>query len=74
MTPSIPLLASVALTQDMPHHGLTRGQVGTVVEHLERDGDAALLVEFAGEDGEAYAIVPVRVDQLLPLHRNTQAA
>ena len=31
---SIPLLAVVALTEDLPQHNLTRGQIGTVVEHL----------------------------------------
>jgi hypothetical protein len=45
----IPLLALVALTEDLPDHRLTRGQIGTVVEHLERDGDRALLVEFSDE-------------------------
>jgi hypothetical protein len=38
---SIPLLAMVALTEDLPEHQLTRGQIGTVVEYLERN---ALLV------------------------------
>jgi uncharacterized protein DUF4926 len=35
----IPLLAFVALTEDFPGERLTRGQLGTVVEHLERNGD-----------------------------------
>jgi hypothetical protein len=70
----IPLLAVVALTDDLPEHKLTRGQIGTVVEHLHRDGDDALLVEFSDEQGEAYAIAPVRPDQLIALHRKTEAA
>ena len=45
----IPLLALVALTEDLPDHKLTRGQIGTVVELLERDGEHALLVEFSDE-------------------------
>ena len=73
MTP-IPLLASVALTEDLPAHKLTRGQIGTVVEHLEHAHEQALLVEFSGEEGETYAMVAVRPDQLMVLHRNTEAA
>jgi len=70
----IPLLASVALVEDLPSHKLTRGQIGTVVEHLERDGERALLVEFSDEEGQAYAIVDIRPDQLMVLHRKTEAA
>jgi hypothetical protein len=66
---TIPLLALVALTEDLPDHRLTRGQIGSVVEHLERDGDRALLVEFSDDQGQTYAMVPVRPQQLLVLHR-----
>jgi hypothetical protein len=48
--------------------------MGTVVEHLERDGDLALLVEFSDEQGQTYAMVPVRPEQLIVLHRDNQAA
>jgi hypothetical protein len=71
---TIPLLALVALTEDLPVERLTRGQIGTVVEHLEREGDRALLVEFCDKQGQTYAIVPLRPGQLLVLHRNTEAA
>jgi hypothetical protein len=71
---TIPLLALVALTEDLPDHRLTRGQIGSVVEHLERDGDRALLVEFSDDQGQTYAMVPVRPQQLLVLHRDTEAA
>jgi len=70
----IPLLALVALTEDLPEHRLTRGQIGTVVEHLERDGDRAILVEFSNERGQTYAMVPLRPEQLLVLHRDSEAA
>jgi len=70
----VPLLALVALTEDLPDHRLTRGQIGTVVDHLERDGDLALLVEFSDEQGETYAMIPVRPEQLLVLHRDAEAA
>ena len=71
---TIPLLAFVALTEDLPDHRLTRGQIGSVVEHLERDGERALLVEFSDDQGQTYAMVAVRPDQLLVLHRDTEAA
>lgn len=63
----IDLLTPVALTGDLPDYALTRGQIGTVVEHLERDGDQALLVEFSDDQGQAYAIAAVRPDQLMAL-------
>ena len=53
---SIPLLATVALIEDLPGNKLTRGQIGTVVEHLERNGERALLVEFSDEQGQTYAM------------------
>ena len=59
-----PLLAVVALTEDLPGEGLTRGQIGTVFESLEREGEHALLVEFSDEDGQRYALATVRPDQL----------
>jgi hypothetical protein len=71
---TIPLPTLVALTEDLPDHRLTRGQIGTVVENLERDGKRALLVEFSDEQGQTYAMVPVRPQQLLVLHRDTEAA
>jgi hypothetical protein len=74
MDSSIPLLATVALVVDVPEENLTRGQIGTVVEHLESEGDRAELVEFADTDGQAYAIVPLKPEQLLLLHRRHRAA
>lgn len=70
----IPLLTPVALTADLPDHKLTRGQIGTVVEHLDRKGEQALLVEFADEEGRTYAMADILPDQLIVLHRNTEAA
>ena len=71
---AIPLLTPVATTQDVPDHKLTRGQIGTVVEYLDREGEKALLVEFSDEQGQTYACVALRSDQLMPLHRNIDAA
>ena len=70
----IPILVVVALLEDLPDRGLNRGQIGTVVEHLERNGEQALLVEFSDEQGRTYAIIDLRPDQLVVLHRKTEAA
>jgi hypothetical protein len=70
----IPILSLVALPEDLPEYRLSRGQMGTVVEELERDGEAALLVEFSNEDGETIAMLPLRPDQVIALHKNSEAA
>ena len=57
---SMPMLAPVGLIEDLPNDKLTRGQIGTVVEFLEKDGKPALLVEFSDRDGQTYAMVAVR--------------
>ena len=61
----------VALLADLPAERLARGQVGTVVEAL--DG-RTVLVEFADDQGRAYAISPCRRSELLVLHYVPQAA
>lgn len=48
------VLDVVALPADLPADGLARGQVGTVVELLEKE---AALVEFNDDDGRAYLVV-----------------
>ena len=70
----IPLLSTVALIEDIPNEGLTRGQIGTVVEELYASNEWAVLVEFADQEGRAYAMVPLLPKQLLLLHRNYRAA
>jgi uncharacterized protein DUF4926 len=69
-----PLLASVALLVDLPEHGLTRGEMGAVVEHLGSAGDEAVLVEFVDRDGQTYALVDLRPDQVIVLHKRLCAA
>jgi hypothetical protein len=49
----IKLLDVVALTEDIPHEGLYRGQVGTVVEILAPD---VYEVEFSDDQGQTYAM------------------
>jgi hypothetical protein len=71
---SIPLLAPVALIEDLPDQALTRGQIGTVVERLECEGEHAVLVEFSDEHGQTYAMAAIHPSQLIVLHRRTEAA
>ena len=64
------LLDVVALLSDLPTHGLLRGQVGTVVELLDR----AYEVEFSDDEGKTYAELALPADQLLILHHRPQQA
>lgn len=64
MTP-IGMHSVVALLEDLPGEGLVRGQVGTVVETW---APGVYEVEFADENGRAYAMVALRAEQLLRLY------
>jgi hypothetical protein len=68
---SLKLLSTVALLDDVPSHGLVRGEVGTVVEVL---GQNAYEVEFNDDMGRAYAIIPLSIDRLILLHNRSKAA
>ena len=59
------LLSVVALLEDAPDHSLWRGQAGTIVERL---APGVYEVEFSDDEGRTYASLPLRADQLLPLH------
>ncbi len=61
----------VALLADVPAAKLLRGQVGTVVEVLAGEN---LLVEFADDNGRAYAIAPVKAAGLLVLQYEREVA
>lgn len=61
----IKLLDVVALTEDIPHEGLYRGQVGTVVEILAPD---VYEVEFNDDQGQTYAMRALKDFQLMVLH------
>ena len=61
----IKVLDVVALTKDLPEHGLRQGEVGTVVERWK---DGAYEIEFSDDSGEAYAFAALPPDQLLKLH------
>jgi len=65
MSNAIQVLDVVALTEDLPERGLSRGQVGTVVETLAPD---VFEVEFCDNDGRTYASLALPADKLLVLH------
>jgi Domain of unknown function (DUF4926) len=67
----IKTLDVVAVTQDIPEHGLRRGEVGTVVDRWK---DGVYEVEFSDDTGEAYAFAALRAEQLLPLYRRKRDA
>lgn len=69
MTSEIKVLDVVAVLEDVPQHGLLRGEVGTVVE-LWNDG--GFEVEFSDTSGKAYAFAALRDDQLLKLNFATR--
>ena len=61
----IRLLDAVALTDDLPEHGLVRGQVGTVVEELLPD---AFEIELSDDQGRVYGSAGIPRDKLIVLH------
>jgi hypothetical protein len=62
---TIHVLDVVALTVDLPDQQLYRGQVGTVVEEL---GPDVFEVEFSdAANGETYAMLLLKANQLMPL-------
>jgi hypothetical protein len=61
----------VALLADPPDVGLSRGQVGTVIETVDEDN---VLVEFSDDDGRTYAVMPCKRSELLVLHYVPRAA
>ena len=57
-------LNTVVLTDDVPEHGLKRGDVGTVVL---LHGTAGYEVEFVSLTGETLAVVSLATNQVRPL-------
>lgn len=72
MEEPIQLLEVVALTADVPEAHLRRGQVGTVVEIL--GGGSAFEVEFSDQDGQTYASLGLRPEQLMVLRYSPEVA
>jgi len=66
----IRLLDTIALLEDLPERKLKRGEVGTVVEIL---APAVYEVEFCDDEGQTYAELALRGDQLITLHNQGEA-
>jgi hypothetical protein len=58
-------LDDVILTRDLPEHGLSAGDIGTVV--LVHRGNKGYEVEFMSLDGETIAVVTLFPDQVRPV-------
>lgn len=58
-------LDAVALTCDVPEHGLKRGDVGTAV--LVHGHGEAFEVEFVDYDGQTIALLTLELTQVRPL-------
>jgi hypothetical protein len=61
-------LDCVALTVDLPEHGLAVGDVGAVV-HAYKGGEN-FMVEFTTFDGRTVAVTKASADQIRPLAEN----
>ena len=59
------LLDVVALLEELPESGLSRGQVGTIVEEYEPN---VFEVKFSDTDGHTYALETLSENQLMMLH------
>ena len=59
------LLTTVALLCDPPERGLSRGQVGTVVECLAPE---VFEIEFSDDEGRTYATLAIAAAKLIELH------
>jgi len=68
---TIQLLDVVALLENIENRKVGLGQVGTVVEILDEN---VFEVEFCDNNGQTYAVLALRSDQLMPLRYSPQAA
>ena len=71
MENAIKLLDVVALLENIEKYRLVVGQVGTVVDVLDEN---IFEVEFCDKNGQTYAFLALRSDQLMPLRYSPQAA
>jgi hypothetical protein len=71
MEKAIQLLDVVALLENIEKQRVGVGQVGTVVEILDEN---VFEVEFCDNNGQTYAVLALRTDQLIPLRYSPQAA
>ena len=59
------MLDTVALLKDMPDEKLVKGQVGTIIEMLDK---GVYEVEFADKQGRTIASLALAVEELMLLH------
>jgi hypothetical protein len=71
MPRNLRLFDVVAILEDRKPDGLRAGQVGTIVEVLDRN---TMLVEFSDDSGAAYKIAPLPIKGLLKLAYTAEAA
>jgi hypothetical protein len=65
MSNTITELDSVVLTTDLAEHGLSAGDIGTVV--LVHEDGKGCTVEFMTLAGKTVAVVTLRADQVRPI-------
>lgn len=70
MSRKIKLLDTVALIDDVPERKLKKGEVGAVVEVL---GPDVFEVEFSDDEGQTYAELALRDEQLITLHNQGES-
>ncbi len=61
-------LDCVALSEDLPEHGLAAGDVGAVVHAYK--GGSGFMVEFTTFNGRTVAVAKVSARQVRPLAQN----
>jgi hypothetical protein len=66
------LYERVALTRDIPEHGLKQGDVATLVDTVPHPngGPEGLVVEIANALGQSLRVAIVTADDLEPLNAN----
>ncbi|MBB3837058.1 hypothetical protein FHS57_001052 [Runella defluvii] len=62
---TLELLDVVVLTEALPHTNLRKGELGTIVEVLDKD---VFLVEFADTKGVTYALPTLAAHQLMKVY------
>lgn len=65
MTQAFKINDVVALIEDLPEHGLRRGQLGTVIDVYTPQ---VVEVEFSDRQGQTYASLTLKADQLMALY------
>ncbi|MDO8365303.1 MAG: DUF4926 domain-containing protein [Saprospiraceae bacterium] len=68
----LPLYSLVSLLVDIPKHNLRTGDIATIVEYLQPNGNlpAGYVCEASNAIGETIAVFSIRAEQVSPLHRN----